>query len=283
MIRRALVLGGGGYAASAWEIGLITGMSQAGLDLRNADLIIGTSAGARVALHLASEIQLEDLFRREVGPNPRPAAPSAALDWPKLRKDIALAKESGGGASAILRRIGVLALNTSAANDPERRKAVAAQLPMQTWPERKLAIIAVNVETGERRVFDRNVGIDLVDAVLATSAFFGAPPVLFEGQHYIDGGFYSSNNADLAAGFDRVLILALRPPPTAVALVPVEAAVETLRAGGAHVELIQPDEDAQAALSSGGSPMNPAICEPAARAGRIQGYRLVGNRGSAIW
>ena len=49
MTRRALVLGGGGYAASAWEIGLITGMFEAEFDVRNADLFVGTSAGARVA------------------------------------------------------------------------------------------------------------------------------------------------------------------------------------------------------------------------------------------
>jgi hypothetical protein len=33
-----------------------------------------------------------------------------------------------------------------------------------------------------------------------------------EGHHYIDGGFYSSDNADLAAGFDQVIVSALRPP-----------------------------------------------------------------------
>jgi NTE family protein len=61
MTRRALVLGGGGYAASAWEIGLIMGMFEAGFDVRNADLFVGNSAGARVALHLASGVALEEL------------------------------------------------------------------------------------------------------------------------------------------------------------------------------------------------------------------------------
>ena len=48
--RRALVLAGGGFAASAWEIGLITGMADGGLDVRNADLFVGTSSGSRVAV-----------------------------------------------------------------------------------------------------------------------------------------------------------------------------------------------------------------------------------------
>ena len=66
-IKRALVLGGGGFAASAWEFGLITGMAEVGSDVRNADLLVGTSAGARVALHLASGVALEELFQKQIG------------------------------------------------------------------------------------------------------------------------------------------------------------------------------------------------------------------------
>ena len=84
---------------------------------------------------------------------------------------------------------------------------------METWPEKRVLIVTVNADTGERRAFDRDSGIDLVDAVIASTASFGWPPTLFQGEHYIDGGFYSSDNADLAAGFDRVMILALKPTP----------------------------------------------------------------------
>ena len=38
MKRRALVLGAGGHAAIAWELGVITGMADAGVALRDADL-----------------------------------------------------------------------------------------------------------------------------------------------------------------------------------------------------------------------------------------------------
>ena len=113
-----------------------------------------------------------------------------------------------------MRRIGSLAVAAaSGRSGSSRREIVAAQLPMRTWPEKRVLIVAVNAETGERRAFDRDSGIDLVDAVIASTAFFGWPPTLFQGEHYIDGGFYSSDNADLATGFDRVMILALKPPP----------------------------------------------------------------------
>jgi len=114
---------------------------------------------------------------------------------------------------------------------------------------------------------------------MASSAFFGWPPAFFEGHHYIDGGFYSSDNADLAAGFERVLILALRRSPASISLVPLDAAVETLRGGGSEVEVIYPDEETLAAFAFVGSVLNPAVCRPAATAGRAQGRRLADERG----
>jgi NTE family protein len=70
------------------------------------------------------------------------------------------------------------------------------------WPKQRVLITAVNAETGERRAFDRESGIDVVDAILATTASFGSPPMLFEGHRYIDAGYHSGDNADLALGFD---------------------------------------------------------------------------------
>ena len=145
---------------------------------------------------------------------------------------------------------------------------------VQTWPEKALVIVGVNAETGERRAFDRNTGVELVDAVMATTAFWGWPPAFFEGYHYIDGGFYSSDNADVASGFDQVLILALRPPAPSLCVASLDEAVESLRAGGAQVEVVHPDEDCLAAFASVGGPMNPAVRAPAAKAGRAQGQRL---------
>ena len=61
-MRSALILAGGGYVASSWEIGLITGMAEVGVDVRNADLFVGTSAGARVALDLTSGMALDEIY-----------------------------------------------------------------------------------------------------------------------------------------------------------------------------------------------------------------------------
>jgi NTE family protein len=156
---------------------------------------------------------------------------------------------------------------------------------METWPEKRVLIATVNADTGERRAFDRDSGIDLVDAVIASTASLGAPPILFQGDHYIDGGFYSTDNADLATGFDRVMILALKRPPEipSMSVVSLDETVKTLQDNGALVEVIQPDETTLAALAAAGGVLNPAISAPAVRAGRLQGGRIVSERISSFW
>jgi NTE family protein len=232
---------------------------------------------------VASGVALEELFQRQLGPSPRAAEPPPLVDWVKLRNDLARAKEAGGDTTALLRGIGSLALAAAGTKGADRRQIVAEQLQLQSWPEQRLLIAAVNAETGERHAFDRTSGIDLVDAVIASTAFFGWPPASFQGNHYIDGGFYSSDNADLAAGFGRVLILALRPGNASLAVVSLEAAVTKLREGGAQVDVINPDEETLAAFASVGSVMSPAVCGPAAKAGRKQGRRLVDEGVSSVW
>ena len=278
--QRALVLGGGGFVASSWITGLITGMAEAGVDVRDADVLIGTSSGARVALQLASGAPMEEVFARQVGAGTQVGRPAGPVDWGRLQREVTQAKELGGDRAEILQRYGKLALELAG---PDRRELVSTQLPMEHWPERSVRLIALDAETGLRRVFDRASGIALVDAVMATTAFFGAAPVWFEGHPYIDGGFYSSDNADLAADCSKVLVLALKAPPWAMRLVSLEDGIAELRASGAEVDLIQPDDEAMEAITSAGNPMNPAVFEPVTRAGRAQGLRVVAQRGTTGW
>jgi NTE family protein len=274
-IRRAVVLGGGSFAASSWESGLVAGMAAAGVDLRASDLFIGTSAGARVALHLAAGTDLAVLFEQQLQPLTGLPTPPA-VDWQSIRRESAEARAAGGSLDAILRRFGKIALahgSLAPADLQARRATMAGQLPVTTWPAKPVWIVALNAETGARRAFDGASGVDLVDAMVATTASFGAAPALIDGQRYIDGGYHSSNHADLAIGFDEVVVLSLRAPPGALALVPLEESVAALRASGARVTVIQPDEASQDAATAG-SPGNPAIRAPTARAAFEQGKRL---------
>ena len=71
---RALVLGGGGSTGNAWLIGVIAGLFDAGLDVTEADLIIGTSAGSTAAAQITSASPT-----RTAGRHPCRCAP--ATDW----------------------------------------------------------------------------------------------------------------------------------------------------------------------------------------------------------
>ena len=44
-LNHALVLGGGGSLAIGWQLGYISALDQAGIDVRHSDLVIGTSGG----------------------------------------------------------------------------------------------------------------------------------------------------------------------------------------------------------------------------------------------
>jgi NTE family protein len=283
MTRRALVLGAGGQAASAWQIGLIAGMAQAGVDVRDAELYVGTSAGSRVGVALASGVALADLVARQAEPlNQR--APER-IDWSRWHGEFTRAKDGGGTPADRLRRIGAFALQHRGASAPDRRQSVAAEIRLEEWPEKPLRIVAVEAESGERRVFDRDSGIALVDAVVASTAIAGMrPAVAFCGRHYFDGGFYSTDNADLAAGHDRVLILALRTAVPSFSVVALETAVALLERSGAQVAVVHPDDATQAVFASfGGNLLDPAIRGPAAAAAHAQGLRVAGERIAAFW
>ena len=64
--RSALVLGGGGITGAAWEIGMLAGLVEAGVDLRSADMVIGTSAGANVGAQILSGVPIEELYARQL-------------------------------------------------------------------------------------------------------------------------------------------------------------------------------------------------------------------------
>src|SRR4051794_40020125 len=62
---KALVLGGGGVTGVAWEIGLLYGLTEHGVDLTDAGLVVGTSAGSSVAAQVHSGRPLKDLFEAQ--------------------------------------------------------------------------------------------------------------------------------------------------------------------------------------------------------------------------
>ncbi|MFL6079036.1 MAG: patatin-like phospholipase family protein [Ornithinibacter sp.] len=287
MSGRALVLGGGGSAGNAWLVGVVAGLADAGVDMTDADLVVGTSAGATAGAQLTAASParlLAGILAAERTPRsvptasaPRPAPGPPAVDHLERTGRIIAA---AGSPADMRRRLGAAALELDAASDgsgPARwRAVVAARLPSQSWPERTLLITAVDARTGEPVVFDRHSAVDLVDAVAASTSS-GLPYAIGE-DRYIDGGYRRNENADLAAGFDRVLVLSplggrtRHPPQWGTHLA---AQVDELRAAGSTVETVLPDGTSRNAF--GDNLMDPSTRAPAARAGFEQGRALAGK------
>src|SRR3984957_10035264 len=78
--QRALVLAGGGAAGNAWGLGLIAGLSDAGVDLTKADLIVGTSAGSTAAAQITSGTRPAELYAAILAQVPQPQAGDARPD-----------------------------------------------------------------------------------------------------------------------------------------------------------------------------------------------------------
>jgi NTE family protein len=289
----ALVLGGGGAAGNAWEIGVIAGLAEAGLDMTAAaDLVVGTSAGATAAAQVRSGISAAELLASVLSGPVRPAGQNRERP-PSLPMATVFERMRSIGAAAtsaadLRRAMGAFGLESDSILGPgaaQRRAVVAARLPRPEWPDRPMIVTAVDAHTGELAAFDRDSGVDLADAVTASTALPGlVPTVSINGRRYIDGGVRSPDNADLAAGYANVVVLSplggrsqappepgqfeglRRPPEWGVDLA---SQVEALRKQDSHVEVITPDADSRAAMST--NQMDPATRIPAARAGFAQG------------
>lgn len=271
----AVVLGGGGVAGIAWTVGVIAGLARAGLRLADANLFVGTSAGAVAGAQLACGQDVEALLALQLHP---PAdslerfRPYSQAEADRLNR--ALFDKVGGDLGAARRRIGAFAVRSATPSLAQRLAIVAARLPQAAWPARPLRVSAVDVDSGERQLFDAASGCSLVQAVTASCAVPGTWPVVpIGGRQWMDGGIASMTHADAAAGHARVVVLSpfgySEDNPVSGHL---RAEVAALRAGGSAVQVIVPDAASQAAM--GANVLDPARRPASAAAGLQQGLAI---------
>ncbi|WP_285319722.1 patatin-like phospholipase family protein [Pseudarthrobacter sp. lyk4-40-TYG-27] len=310
---RALVLGGGGSTGNAWLIGVLAGLADAGLDVTRADRVIGTSAGSTAAAQIAGAPPAELYAAILDAPLPpqRPAAGHAPArpvsdHLERTGRIIAAAED----AADMRRRMGAVALEMAAARNPSTatapvqdsaspagsagessaqggslreqwRATVATRLPTLEWPQHELLMTAVDAHSGEPVVFHRHSGVDLVDAVAASCASGFAYGI--GNSSYIDGGYRRNENADLAAGCGRVLVLSPFGGRTRMPLewnMQLAAQADELRATGSVVETVFPDAGSEHLF--GANAMDLRVRPAAAQAGYTQGRALAG-RLAAFW
>lgn len=270
------MLGGGGVTGVAWELGVLAGLADVGVDLLDADTFIGTSAGSVVAAQITSGVPLEELYSRQLA---GPGAEIAARI--KLRTLVAAGFAMLGTRDelAFRRRLGRMALAAPTGPATERIALIASRLPVHDWPDRRLLVTAVDADTGEFVVFDRDGGVGLVEAVAASCAVPGVwAPVPIGERRFIDGGMRSAANADLADGAGSVVVIA----PIARGggrIARLSQQVAALRRT-AKVAVVTPDSAARQAI--GRNVLDPARRAPAARAGRAQA-KAVAEGIARVW
>jgi NTE family protein len=226
--RRGLVLGGGGVLGAAWMVGALKALEdELGMDVREFDELVGTSAGSVLAALLGCGVSVGDLVRHQlegaidVGPlagyewdyhrdtgGDRPPRPRVSLGSPELLRANARS----------LRQLPPTAVLSAIV--PEGRGSIEAVGTLVSWvagddwaPRDGVCIVALDFDSGQRVAFGRDgaPAAPLSSAVMASCAIPGwYQPVRLGERRYIDGGAWSSTNLDLMAGLglDEVYVLA---------------------------------------------------------------------------
>jgi NTE family protein len=300
-----LVLAAGGTLGEAWMRGLLDGAGRAtGVDFRDCEYFVGTSAGSIVAAFLAAGREPDS------GPEAR-----AAKEWGSKAGEANGAPEGipvgapeggeRGPLKAAVGRIGMtaaapfapLALAGTAPGGAVARAAALAAVPRGKRSlgglarlveqsgasfDGRLRIAAVDRRNGKRVVFGAPGAPDasVAQAVLASCSIpWVFKPVTIDGREYVDGGVWSPTNLDATPARRGTEVLCLNPtaalkPLSAVTNAAALAESLALKARGARVRTIRPDRDATEAM--GQNLMDRRRAPEALAAGYAQGRALGG-------
>ena len=229
MPRIGLVLGAGGVVGSAFHAGVLRAVHERlGWDPRDAEVVVGTSAGSHVGTLLRAGLSPADIaarwgggaVSREGAALLRRVGPVAPLERPRFRPTgmaapgtvlRALARPGSGV------RIGAIAAAAMPAGSVPLDPSMAGldRLFDGGWPERPLWLPAVRLRDGRRVVFGLDDDAPRASVGRAVAASCAVPgwfrPVVVDGERYVDGGAHSPTNADLAARADVDLLVVSSP------------------------------------------------------------------------
>jgi NTE family protein len=290
-MRRGLALGGGGPVGIAWESGLTKGLFEGGVDLRLADLVVGTSAGSVVGTRIAAGHDPRALEQR-----PHDARPSGSIEPTDLAGTVAPDLEtlaqvfstwlaSGEMTPERCAEIGTLARKARTIDEEAFVALISDTHGERSWPAR-LVVTAVDVESGAFAAHDASGGAPLARAVAASCAVPGIFPTVRIGERrYMDGGLRSGTSADLLLGLAPEQAIVVAPLCKAQGRIGalaerlMWAEVARLRAQGTQVCVVVPESADLAAF--GGNLMNGAAAPAAFEAGYERGLALASGEAAA--
>ena len=247
----ALALSGGGHYGIAFHIGYLKGLFDKGIDLRTVDYIIGTSAGSQVSTTISSMIDWDTIWQEQIIEKVNETTPISDKEMGELFQAFdQLAKESKS-TKAWVDGMGEISKNTQPNVSLDARRDMIRNrlgtVPLE-WND-KLNIVATELETSERKVFNAQSGVALIDALAASSALQGVwQPIPINGYHYYDGGSYSMENPDVVDDAVKVIVLTTNLPiETPYAL---DQLVEQMKADGKDVYVVKPSDEVVSILQA---------------------------------
>ncbi|MEV6341512.1 patatin-like phospholipase family protein [Nocardia vinacea] len=202
----ALVLGPGGVVGTAWLLGLAAGLREEGVELAEAETIVGTSAGSIVAALVARGSDLLDLADSVAS---RGEEPALITDAAVTSEVFAIMQDAADADPVQARqRAGRAALRANTSPAEARIERMAELVGTGPWPHQGLLIPTVDAESGMPRVWSVGDGVPVHLAVTASTAMPGlSAPIPISGRRYFDGAFRKGANADLTAAADTLLMI----------------------------------------------------------------------------
>ena len=232
MLRVGIVLGAGGGTGRAFHAGVLAAIDDMlGIDARDAQVIVGTSAGAADAALVRAGISPHDLYAHVIEGECSPAGAAMFAGIPRWSEP----DEQGPPVRwrpCSPARLALLARRPWEVRPRSMGTVVAAMMPLGRrptdviedtlmplypggWPERELWVCAVNLDDGRRVIFGRDGDAPSATVGLAVAASCAVPgyfaPVVIDGVRYVDGGMFSPSNADVLAGSDLDLVIISSP------------------------------------------------------------------------
>lgn len=266
-LEHAIVLGGGGSLAIGWELGYLLTLSSQGIDVRHADLMIGTSGGAQAATVLTSDKSFDVIYDEQIAPKSNETPP--VKDMSGIFERYAQIQEHSKSPKEWIENYSVYALEDHKFNESVHITRLEHRIKGIEWPS-NLMITAINARKAERVVLTSDSQVNLHRAMASSGSLPGVwPATTIEGDKHFDGGCHSMENADLAKGAKKVLILATNLPISTP--YKLEDAIKELEESGAKVKLITPSKAVFDKLNElGGNTVDPSIRPDIFKAGEAQ-------------
>lgn len=279
--RRALVLSGGGPTGRAFEVGILKGLRDAGVDVTQPDLVVGTSAGGVLGSQLRAGDSVDAMYDALLtATDSGTGAPTdVGFDPAYFLQTVQILNAATDVTPDLRVEIGNRALAApKAMSMDDQLHFIDTDLGglVHHWPSQPLELAAADVSTGTMRFFDSTQNAPIELALAASSALPGrVAPIDIGEQRYMDGMVGGAcptgcwPNLDGAAGYDIIVVIMTGDAP------PVDQEVARMRSLGSKLIVISPN--AEAAAARGQNPFDLSRLGPAAEAARHQATSLAGD------